>query len=494
MPVITNAYRCDSCGWDYLPEEHSGVELDDQPEGWTCLNCGANRDHFQILVPPTNDVAEAAEDDAESAQMIDIRKQRVVYTKSTQPNVATLLDNYKDGTLDPQPDFQRYEVWTPQKKSRLIESILLDLPIPIIYLGQEQDETKIVIDGQQRLMAIFDFLDNKYSLKGLGPLKATLENLRFKEMPQTLQHRVRQFQLSTVEILKESDPLVKFDLFERLNMGATSLNDQELRNCIYRGRFNEFLKELAALPEFRRNFLKLDGPHKRMTDVELVLRFVAFWDQTYLKHLDKRTGEFLNRQMERGSYWSDNQYAKARKAFKKAVACTWTVFGDKGFKRFGAGADKEHPNGKWERTNNRALMDVQLYGFAQAKYTQGVITSRADTIRERAIELMLESEFSDLIRHTISEQARVERRFKLWLEMLDKVLKDTAQGPRLFNRQLKEEMYKRNKTCARCHQKIQDIDDAHLDHTIAYAKGGKTIPPNATLQHRICNLLKGAGA
>ena len=467
------------------------MDLDDQPEGWTCPNCGADRDHLQILVPPTDDVVEAGEDDdeGEPVKLIDVQKVRVVYTKSTQPNVATLLDNYKDGSLDPQPEFQRYEVWTVQKNSRLIESILMDLPIPIIYLGQEPDETSIVIDGQQRLMAVFNFLDNKYALKGLGPLKGKLEGLRFKELPQPLQKRVRQFQLSTVEILKESDPLVKFDLFERLNMGATSLNDQELRNCIYRGRFNEFVKELAELPEFRKNLLRLDKPHKRMTDVELVLRFVAFWDQSYLKHLDKRTGAFLNKQMEQGSHWSDADYARARRAFKKAVASTWTVFGEKSFKRFVPG-DEDNPDGKWERTNNRALMDVQLYGFA--KHPQGAVTARADTIRERAIELMVDAEFADLLRHTISEQKRVERRFSLWLTMLEQVLKGSGQGSRLFRRELKEQKFKEKPTRERSDQKILNIDDAHLDHKVAYSKGGKT-DHRMRITHRYCNWEKNAG-
>lgn len=267
MSTPINLYACDSCEWIYRPEDHGGLDLDDQAEGWTCPGCGADRDHLQILVPPDDDLVDAAGDEEEdSIQSVDILKGRVIYTKSAQPNVATLRDRYKRGRLDPQPEFQGYEVWTPQKNTRLIESILLDLPIPIIYLAQEPDDSTIVIDGQQRLMAIFRFLDNEYALKGLGPLKKSLEGKKYKELSEQLQERIEEFQLSTVEILKESDQLVKFELFERLNLGATSLNDQELRNCIYRGKFNEFLKELANELDFRKRLLKLNKPHKRMTD------------------------------------------------------------------------------------------------------------------------------------------------------------------------------------------------------------------------------------
>jgi len=403
--------------------------------------------------------------------------------------VATLRDRYKKGRLDPQPHFQRYEVWTPQTNSRLVESLLLDLPIPIIYFAQEEDESTIVIDGQQRLMAIYRFLDNEYALKGLGPLKKGLEGKKFNQLPEQLQERIEQFQLSTVEILKESDPLVKFDMFERLNMGATKLNDQELRNCIYRGPFNDFLRDLASEPDFRKRLLKLNKPHKRMTDVELVLRFLAFWEQTYLKHPDKKTKEFLNVQMELGANWKAPKYKKAKSAFKQAVASVWTVCGEKAFKRFAPG-DEDDPNGSWERTNNRALMDVQLYGFT--KYPRGVVTQRADTIRERAVELMSTAEFSDLIRHTISEQKRVERRFRLWLDMLEDVLGDSSQGPRLFSRAVKKELYQADHVCAECKQEIQSIDDAHVDHKLAYSKGGKTAKANAALAHRYCNLSKSA--
>ena len=136
-------------------------------------------------------------------------------------------------------------------------------------------------------MAIFDFIDNKYALSGLGPLRKELEGKKFRKLDEDLQQRIEDFSLTVVEILKESEEDIKFDLFERLNTGAVSLNDQELRNSVYRGDYNEFLKTLAGNATFRR-LLNLKSPHKRMNDVEFVLRYMAFREQTYLRSTTTR--------------------------------------------------------------------------------------------------------------------------------------------------------------------------------------------------------------
>src|SRR5205823_6388788 len=111
-------------------------------------------------------------------------------------------------------------VWTPQKKSKLIESLLLDLPIPRIYLAEQPDGIQIVVDGQQRLIAMFQFVANQYSLKGLTVF-GQLEGKRFGDLQDDLQERIERFLVAIVEIRKESDPDINFELFERLNTGTT---------------------------------------------------------------------------------------------------------------------------------------------------------------------------------------------------------------------------------------------------------------------------------
>ena len=121
-----------------------------------------------------------------------------------------------------------------------------------------------------------------------------------------------------------------------------------------------------------------------------------------------------------------------------------------------------------------------------------MFVKNADNVREAAIDLMSTPEFSDLISHTISEFKRVERRFDLWKQMLDRVLGSEDQGPRLYSRKEKEAAFKADQTCGICGQLIQFIDDAHMDHKEPHSKGGKTTPGNAVLAHRFCNLSKHA--
>ena len=115
-----------------------------------------------------------------------------------------------------------------------MESAILDVPLPVFYLAESPDGTQEVIDGQQRLRALFRFLDNEYALSSLKALPE-LNGQYFRDLDRSIQKSVRNCAVRVVLFKKESDPNLRFDIFERLNTGAVPLNDQELRNCIYRG-------------------------------------------------------------------------------------------------------------------------------------------------------------------------------------------------------------------------------------------------------------------
>lgn len=482
-----NLYDCDVCGFRYDPVKYQGINIDEQPADFECPACQAGKDHFHLFKPPSDDVVAASNDsDEDPLKAIDPAGPRLMYTKASSPTLGSLHIQYTKKRLDTQPDFQRYEVWSPQKKSALIESILLDLPIPQVFLAPEPDETSVVIDGQQRLMAIFRFMQDEYALRGVAK---SVESKKYSQLSASLRDKLDNYELRVVRVLKESDPDVRFALFQRLNEGSVSLNDQELRNCVWRGPYNEFLKDLSEEPSWR-SLLNLKKRHPRMVDVELVLRFMAFRDQQYMAHPDKKTGRFLDKQMSIGANYKEKEYKAARRDFKQAVELSQTVFGAHACRRFVAGGE-DKVSGSWDSKVNRALMDVQLWGFG--RYTKGLFVKNADAVREAAIELMSTPEFADLVTHTISEFKRVEKRFDLWKQMLDSVLAGEDQGPRTFSRKEKEAAYKTDPTCAECGQKIQSIDDAHMDHIEAFIKGGKTESSNAALTHRYCNLTKHAG-
>ena len=119
-----NIYECDDCGYRYEAAQHDGVDLDDQPD-WECPECQSSRDHFHIVVPPDDDLVEEAEAEDEDEQPTVSAYERSIYKKQSEPDVSSLKKKYDRGTLNPQPGFQRYQVWSRKKNSRLIESILL---------------------------------------------------------------------------------------------------------------------------------------------------------------------------------------------------------------------------------------------------------------------------------------------------------------------------------------------------------------------------------
>jgi 5-methylcytosine-specific restriction endonuclease McrA len=485
-------YSCDACGYTYRACDHGNIAPEDQQSGWICPDCGADADHFQIVVPSdqVDETTGRDEDDIDVSNSLESGN-RLAAIKNKNPDVASLLKRWRRGDLDLQPKFQRYDVWTDKIRSLLIESILLELPIPTIYLAENPDGKFVVVDGQQRLTAIFRYHDNKFALVGLKAL-AAYNGKFFRDLPAYLQTRIEDRALDVTEIYKETDEDVRFTLFERLNRGSVRLNDQELRNCIYRGTYNDFVNELATSPILAVALgMKRGKRHPRMVDGELVLRFLAFFEQGHAKHPDKKTGEFLNRQMElgRAGIYNERDIERQEQAFKDAMQCAQTVYGDNLFKRFHAGS-KRDPNGYFEPRLNRALMDVVLNTFA--RYPKGRIVKAADAIRERTIDLMCTDEFSDLLKHTISSADRIRKRFVAFEDSIKDLLDNDTNTRRAFRASEKKALFDTDPTCRLCGNRIMLLEDAHVDHEKPFSGGGETSLKNAQLAHRFCNLSAGA--
>jgi hypothetical protein len=311
-----------------------------------------------------------------------------------------------------------------------------------------------------------------------------LNGTKYRDLPDDLQGVIRYFKIRTITFLKDSDQSLKFEIFERLNTGSVSLNDQELRNCIYRGRFNAFLKELSTDQDFS-FLLGLRQPDKRMKDIELVLRFAAFYHATYLNYKSPMK-EFLNREAEKYRNIGEEDERELRAAFRNSCQIIRSMLACNAFKRFYKGNEKD-PSGYWEPTKfNASLYDILMYGFA--RQDKNVVYQRLDSVREALIFLMTENqEFIDAIELSTSSLQAVTKRFDIWRLTLQDIIGIGAKEPRCFSMQLKEALFKASNTCAICGQKIQDIDDSAVDHIKQYWTGGQTIPENARLAHRYCN-------
>jgi hypothetical protein len=414
---------------------------------------------------------------------------RRVYADQGDPEIESLYGKYKRGKLIIQPDFQRHFVWDAAKSSRLIESALLDIPLPVIYLSEEEDGKEYVIDGQQRLTAFFSYIDGQFpdgrvfKLTGMEVFPELKRKL-FRKIDDDLQDKIRYCKIRTITFRRESESDLKYKVFERLNTGAVSLNKQELRNCVYRGSYNELLKKLSENDDFR-HLLGLKNPDKRMKDVELVLRFAAFYHSTYLNYKPP-IRRLLDNDMKKYQFISEADSLELKNAFKNSVTIIKSLLDTHAFKRFYIG-DEKNPNGYWEvKKFNASLYDILMYSFA--KEDKNKIYQNLDSIREVLLHLMTnDQEFIDAIEISTSTIQAVTKRFDKWRLTLQNIVGIAQKEPRCFSFKLKQELYDDDPSCSICGQKIQNIDDAAIDHIKQYWMGGKTIPENARLTHRYCN-------
>ncbi|MCB6178743.1 DUF262 domain-containing protein [Rhodobacter sp. Har01] len=408
-----------------------------------------------------------------------------------QRKVRDLLSDYVNKELDPRPSFQRGFVWDKGRASRLIESILLNVPLPLIYTAEEPDKTEVVIDGQQRLLSVFGFVQGKFPreqqifrLTGLKLLKE-LNGLSFDKLEEGQKKAIQDYIFQIIKISNESHADVKFEIFERLNSGSVTLNAQELRNCVYRGNFNDVLRKLAQNPDFR-TILGGSSTTSRMQDAELVLRFLAFYERTYLNYPGAMKS-FLN------DFMNDFRNISAEKAdqfdqvFRQAASLSLSVFGSNAFRKFTLGRPGQ-TSGSWENQLNRPLFDIVMWGFT--RFDKNQVINHIDEIRNSLIELMTTSTtFVDSITAAVGDKAKTQFRFELWHDTLKEIILSPKQG-RTFNSKIRRSLFEMNPVCAICQQAIHTLDDAHVDHIKPYVAGGATDSSNAQLTHRYCNLQK----
>ncbi|MQW71573.1 DUF262 domain-containing protein [Sinorhizobium medicae] len=414
---------------------------------------------------------------------------------STQPldlAVDHLVSRIDRGALVLQPEFQRDYVWSSAKASQLIESILMAIPLPIVYLAETIDGDWEVVDGQQRLTSIYSFVRGHFpdgTAFRLGRLNV-LNNLKgktFQDLSRADQNTILNYTLRAVVLRNDSHPDIKFEVFERLNCGSVQLKDAELRNCMYRGPYNDMLATLSQNP-FLLKVRHAEAPHKRMEDRQLILRFLAMKRNS---HLNYRGGmkQFMNREMQTHRHASPAAIKEMSRQFEDAIDCAWQVFGEHAFRRWNAGQSASEP-GTWDSKINIALWDTILYGLAF--YEKRQIIHAADAIREEFLDLMTnDTTFVDYIGRSTDKPERLKYRAQAWLDRLAAVISVPPNETRTFSRKLKETIYKTDPSCAICNQHVSSADDGEIDHVKHYWRGGATIPENARLTHRYCNRVRG---
>lgn len=255
-----------------------------------------------------------------------LTKEHTIRTQQVNYDINTLIKQIDDNKIKLNPEYQRKYRWDEGKSSRLIESLILNIPIPFIYLSNDvdidSDETAgdgyySVIDGQQRLTSIKNYFEDKFALTDLGII-LELNGRKFSQLPDFLKRRISDRTINCLRIDSTVDETVKFDVFERLNTGSVQLTSQELRNSTYGGPFNKLLQELAKDPTFIGLTHFSQKRISKMDDIEFILRFFALTNGRYRDYTPLMSN-FLSNFMKKHQYADEKEISSFRVQFTSAM-------------------------------------------------------------------------------------------------------------------------------------------------------------------------------
>lgn len=305
--------------------------------------------------------------------------------------------------------FQRENVWTTKQKSELIESVLMGLPLPIFYFNQDKFANLIVIDGRQRLTALFEFLGGNFSLNNLKILPE-YNGKKFDDLDPIEQSKIEDFQIQAHVILPPTQDRIKFDIFDRVNRAGTQLNKQEIRNAIHQGKSTDLLNCLSESDSFQKCTGNAFKNEKRMKDKYIILRFVSFYlyFNNYLQN-DEDNYEYRNdmddllaKAMDYINKSKDDIVKKLYDMMIIGFDNSWFYLGENGFRIYKSDGKKS--------PINMNLFETIMYIMYQIPIKKDVIKKYV----EEKVNLMIENvDFLDSIGNHRDSKLKIETRFNI---------------------------------------------------------------------------------
>lgn len=334
--------------------------------------------------------------------------QNALVLQQSDLSLQSVSDMVTSGAIDISPKYQRRERWDNVKESELIESFLLNIPVPPIYLAEDEYGTYSVIDGKQRVTAINRFLKDELTL---GKLKkfTDLEGLTFTRLPSTLANalRIRPY-LRVVTLLRQSDSDLKYEVFLRLNKAGVALNSQEIRNVAFRGKLNELLITLSREPYFSSQLKAIPTSkiYREMIDVQYVLRFFTVCE--YWKDFPGNMDKAMDAYMLQHYKDSATRVKAARDSFLSSLAFCQTVWGNRGFTN--------------PKSNSRVLQgfyDVQMVCYSLlSKAEQKRALKNPIAVRKKLTDLLKADDFLQSVTQFTSNPRNVNYRIGAYLAEL----------------------------------------------------------------------------
>ena len=377
----------------------------------------------------------------------------------TRPFVMdALLRRLKLGMIVLHPNFQRNEVWTQEKKSLLIESLMLNIPLPMFYVSSDEDGYLTVVDGLQRISAIRDFVlgqdylnsgktddERNQSLLGHGMQLKNLEfwtelnGKQFCELPQKLQNRILETQFQFTIINPGTPEEVKRNIFKRINTGGLPLSSQEIRNAIYAGKATDLLDEMSKLKVFR-TATGESVKSIRLEDRELILRFVSFLIRSYKDYNKTVTADkWLSDTMIILNAMPNMDTREYRKLISKLKEEPWkirifskdeiieyfTIAMVRSQKLFGKHAFRKSYGEQARRPINRCLFET--WAYIMGRYTDEEFEKLLVNKRKFKVEytkILDDIEFQNAIQRQSMKHSALKYRFNTLIELTDKYAKE----------------------------------------------------------------------
>lgn len=345
-----------------------------------------------------------------------------IRVERSTPTIDLLTRRIAHGEINLAPDFQRKGgIWTEDAKSRLIESILIRIPLPAFYVDATDEDHWLVVDGLQRLTTLKRFLVEKdLKLSGLEFL-SELEGKTFDDLPRNLQRRIEETEVIVFLIQPGTPPAVKFNIFKRINTGGLPLSAQEIRNAINGDRVRNFTLRLVESIAFKTATSNSIGD-KRMADRECVTRFAAFMLTPPADYRGKDFDNFLNTTMssiDDPDVVTDAEILELSKQFDEAMKRARIVFGKFAFRKY---------NGPNRRLSpiNKALFESMSCSLARLSETEAKqLEERKNEALEAFAELNNDPDFAVSISQGTGDPNRVRRRF----DRMEKMLKSIVSKP-----------------------------------------------------------------
>ncbi|MCP4114406.1 MAG: DUF262 domain-containing protein [Desulfobacteraceae bacterium] len=322
-----------------------------------------------------------------------------ILIRTSHLSIREIIEEIEDGLYILDPDFQRAFVWSPEQQSRLIESVLMRIPLPVFYFAETKDGKTIIVDGLQRITTFRRFMNDELKLTHVADGNNALRGKKFSELHPKFKNRIKRTNLILYIIDEKAPNRAKLDIFERVNSGTT-LTRQQMRNCLYMGAGTRWLRDMADSDFFKKATGHSLNP-KTMRDRELINRFCAFrllGAEKYKGYMDDFLADSLDLMNRMSKEELDNMAAE----FEQSMHNAQTVFGKHAFR-------KHYSENNARSVINASLFDV--FSVAFTKISPATIKENKKNFQSFFYSSMNDDTFINNITYSTNQKQQVKERF-----------------------------------------------------------------------------------